>query len=181
MNLFILDYDHDKNAEYHIDKHVTKMQLEGAQLLSTTLWVDNLLGYVPRKLTSDELQICKDAMKDLPSIENREFLRYKITHPNHPCAVWVRESYSNFEWANVYVNSLNEEAIYRGYKPHASCIEVNKMPYPTKLLDKGMTPFAECMPDDYKTSDVVESYRKYYKNDKTEIASWKNRETPYWW
>jgi len=35
MNIFILDEDIDKCAEYHVDKHVVKMILESAQLLCT--------------------------------------------------------------------------------------------------------------------------------------------------
>jgi hypothetical protein len=37
-----------------------------------------------------------------------------------------------------------------------------------------------CMPDEYKTTDVVQAYRNYYKGAKAKIASWKNREVPYW-
>lgn len=181
MNLFILDLDMDKNAEYHVDKHILKLQLEAAQLLATAIWIDKLIGFVPRKLTSDELTICKNEMLTLPSIEERTFLRYKIAHPNHPCCVWVRESYDNFEWACVYVNALNEEAQYRGYKPHASCAEVNKMPLPTRLPRVGLTPFAQAMPEDYKQKDPVEAYRLYYQMDKSEIASWKIRGAPEWW
>jgi hypothetical protein len=181
MNLFILDYDHDKNAEYHIDKHVSKMQLEAAQMLATTIWIDKLLGYVPRKLDSAELGVIKAEMATLPPIDERQFLRYKAAHINHPCTCWMRESYDNFEWAQVYVNSLNEEAQYRGYKPHASCVEVNRMPLPTRLPSKGLTPFAQAMPDDYKQQDTVEAYRIYYRCDKASIASWKNRSLPYWW
>lgn len=155
MNLFVLDLDPDKNAEYHIDRHVGKMQLEAAQMLSTTVWVDKLLGYVPRKLTSEELSIVKNEMLKQPSIEERTFLRYLVAHPNHPCTCWMRESYDNFEWTQVYVNALNEEAQYRGYKPHASCVEVNRMPLPTRLPRKGLTPFAQAMPDDYKSEDAV--------------------------
>ena len=33
MNIFILDYDVKKCAQYHVDKHVVKMILETAQLL----------------------------------------------------------------------------------------------------------------------------------------------------
>lgn len=35
MNIFILDLDPGKAAEYHCDKHVVKMVLETAQMLST--------------------------------------------------------------------------------------------------------------------------------------------------
>lgn len=181
MNLFILDYELDKNAEYHIDKHVTKMQLEAAQMLATTVWIDKLLGYVPRKLDSEELGVIKAEMAVLPPIDERQFLRYKAAHINHPCTIWMRESYDNFEWSQIYVNALNEEAQYRGYKPHASCVEVNRMPAPTRLLNKGLTPFAQAMPDDYKQKDPVEAYRLYYQMDKSEIASWKVRGAPDWW
>ena len=40
MNLFFLDNDLDKCAEYHVDKHIVKMPLEAAQLLCTAMWVD---------------------------------------------------------------------------------------------------------------------------------------------
>ena len=36
MNVFVLDYDPKTAAEMHCDKHVVKMILETAQLLSTS-------------------------------------------------------------------------------------------------------------------------------------------------
>ena len=53
MNLFYLDSDHDTCAEYHVDKHVNKMQLEAAQLICTNLWIDDLFGFVPRMITKE--------------------------------------------------------------------------------------------------------------------------------
>jgi len=181
MNLFILDLDPDKNAEYHIDKHVGKMQLEAAQLIATTLWVDKLLGFIPRKLDSEELGLIKAAMSAEPHIDERTFVRYLAAHHNHPCNIWVRSSLDNFEWAQVYVNSLNEETQYRGNKSHASCSEVNKWPGPNHLPRRGLTPFAQAMPDDYKQLDAVEAYRLYYMLDKNEMSSWKVRGKPEWW
>ena len=35
MNIFVLDDDIEKCARYHCDKHVVKMILESAQMLST--------------------------------------------------------------------------------------------------------------------------------------------------
>ena len=35
MNIFILDEDLDKCAEYHVDKHIVKMPLEAGQMLCT--------------------------------------------------------------------------------------------------------------------------------------------------
>lgn len=181
MNLFILDEDHDRNAEYHIDKHVGKMQLEAAQLLATALWVDREFGFVPRALNSDELAHLRNVAANEPPIDERTFVRYLPSHHNHPCSIWVRSSLGNFYWTQCYVNALNEETMWRGNKSHASCAEVNKMPEPKLLTGDHMTPFALAMPDAYKTPCAVTSYRQYYMNDKAGIASWKKRGQPEWW
>jgi hypothetical protein len=181
MNLFILDEDFDRCAEAHIDVHIGKMQLEAAQLLSTSLWIDEVLGFVPRALNSEELQEVKARCKAEPAISERIFLRYLATHHNHPCAVWARSSLGNFAWAHCYINALNSENIWRGNKSHASCAEANRMPDPRHITGDHMTPFALAMPDEYKCANAVNAYRIYYNNDKASIASWKRRGPPDWW
>lgn len=181
MNLFYLDEDLDKCAEYHIDDHVGKMQLEATQLLTTTVWIDKLIGYVPRKLTSEELTIINSAKKLEPEIDKRTFTRYLPTHINHPSAVWVRSSLEHFYWTINYVNALNSETIYRGNKSHASCAEANRLPDPYRLPDKGWTPPTLAMPDILKSEDAIASYRMFYMLDKFPFASWKVRGKPYWW
>jgi hypothetical protein len=181
MNLFYLDHNLDKCAEYHIDKHVTKMVLEAAQLLTTTVWVDKYLGYVPRKLTSEELGVLKDVKRSTPSIDNRIFTRYLSTHENHPSAIWVRSSLEHYYWTVNYANALNDEGIYRGYKSHASCAEINRMPEPTRLPNVGWSTPTLAMPDQLKSDDAVASYRMFYMLDKAPFASWKRRGPPDWW
>jgi len=181
MNLFYLDDNLDKCAEYHIDKHVGKMQLEAAQLATSTLWVDKYLGFIPRKLTSEELGVINNAKRDAPSIDDRVFTRYLPTHINHPCAIWARSSLEHHYWIICYIAALNDESIWRGNKSHASCAEAFRMPEPTNLLNKGWCSPALAMPDQYKTDSPVESYRTYYKNDKADIATWKRRGQPNWW
>ena len=44
----------------------------------------------------------------------------------------------------------------------------------------GLTPFVLAMPDEFKTSDPVMSYRNYYMS-KQNIATWKKREKPNWY
>jgi hypothetical protein len=69
MNLFYLDEDLDKCAEFHVDKHVNKMILEAAQLINTNLWIDHLFGFVPRPITKEEnavLQTVRKQQKELP-------------------------------------------------------------------------------------------------------------------
>jgi hypothetical protein len=181
MNLFFLDRDLDRCAEYHIDKHVTKMVLEAAQLLTTTVWVDKYVGYVPRKLTSEELGVINEVKRQQPSIENRTFTRYLPTHPNHPSAIWVRSSLEHFYWTINYANALTDEGVYRGFKRHASCEEVNKLPEPTRLVDAGWADPTLAMPEHLKGPDHIQAYRMFYMLDKYPFASWKVRGKPYWW
>lgn len=110
MNLFFLDNDLDRCAEYHIDKHVSKMILEATQLLTTTVQVDKYLGFVPRKLTKEELGVINDAKRLEPSIDNRVFTRYLPTHINNPCAIWTRSSLEHHWWVVCYVTALDSES-----------------------------------------------------------------------
>lgn len=182
MNIFVLDKDDlDLNAAYHIDPHTGKMQLEAAQMLCTNHWIDRYLGYVPRKLTSEEWSVLKEAKT---SNEVRDF-PYLPTMYNHPCTVWARESLENYEWLFCYAHALNQEHMYRGGADHKSFREViAKLPDPDNLPSRGLTPFAQAMPDELKSDDAVESYRMFYMKDKAAIskgATWKVRGKPYWW
>ena len=184
MNLFYLDDDLDRCAEAHIDKHVGKMQLEAAQLLCTALWVDKLLGFVPRALNPDELAVIKAEMSQLaPNIDDRQHLDipYKAAHVNHPSCVWVRSSYEHYAWTHCYVNALDSENVWRGNKPHKSCTVVNRLPLPANMLNKGWQPPFPAMPEELKTGNILEDYRTYYIRDKAAIASWKRRGQPDWW
>lgn len=181
MNLFYLDHNLDKCAEYHIDSHVGKMQLEAAQLLSTALWCDKLFGFIPRALTSEENGVLNEAKRAEPSIEERTFTRYLPTHVNHPSNIWVRSSLEHFYWTINYVNALDSESVYRGRKHHASCVETNRLPEPRMLQDTGFVPPIPAMPDELKSGDVLQDYRLFYMLDKAAIASWKLREKPPWW
>ena len=154
MNIFILDKDVKKCAEYHVDKHVVKMILETAQLLCG---VHHMIPQVT---------------PDVP---------YKLSHKNHPCAIWTRKSLSNYIYLCELGLELCKEYTYRYGKRHKSeqvimwCI-VNRPNIP----DLGLTEFAVAMPDEYKVGDAVESYRNYYRGAKSGFASWKMRDVPEW-
>jgi len=54
--------------------------------------------------------------------------------------------------------------------------------------DTNGTPHPQCMPDEYKStelrihSNAVRAYRRYYVNDKKDIAKWeKSRPMPKWY
>ena len=94
MNLFYLDEDFDKCAQYHVDKHIVKMPLEAAQLLCTAVWVDEVLGFVPRALNKEESKVLneeKAKIKHLP-LEERPLTPYLPMMYNHPCTIWTRSS-----------------------------------------------------------------------------------------
>jgi hypothetical protein len=108
---------------------------------------------------------------------------YKVTHKNHPCTKWARESFSNWMWLRNLVYALNKEYRYRydkSFANHKSFDVAIKLSYPD-IEDKGLTPFALAMPEQYQNpSDPVSSYRNYYINEKRHLFHWKKREVPSW-
>lgn len=154
MNIFALSDDPKQAAEWHLDKHVVKMPLETAQLLCTALLHTKTVDTAP----------------------------YKMTHLNHPCSKWVRESTGNFQWLCDLGIELCKEYTYRYGKRH-KCQDVIEWAK-TQNLQVGksdITPFALAMPDDFKTNSGVESYRNYYVGAKSHIANWKLRNKPTWY
>lgn len=159
MNLFFLDRNITKCAQAHCDKHVNKMILESGQLLASAI-----------HLTSPELA------KEVPDL-------YKLTHKNHPCAIWVRQSINHYLYLMDLMEALNEECQYRyGHsKDHATIVKLRNWPFPVLPGVRFIEP-PKCMPDDLKTiPDTVEAYRAYYKRDKLSIATWTKRSPPDWW
>ena len=152
MNIFVLDIDVHRCAEAHNDKHVVKMVTESAQLLSSAVRLSGI-----------------DA-------------GYKLTHKNHPCAIWTRESLSNWHWLCILAGALNDEYKYRYNKlvNHKAYDVITSLPTPA-LPDIGPTPFRLAMPDKYKGDDPVIAYRNYYMGEKRHIAQWRNRPIPAWW
>ena len=43
-----------------------------------------------------------------------------------------------------------------------------------------MTNFVQAMPEQYKQTDPVEAYRKYYLGEKASFAKWTKRKAPDW-
>ena len=177
MNIFILDNDIDKCAEYHVDKHIVKMPLEAAQMLCTTHWIDHYLGFKPRKLEKNELQLLREV-----KVKEPRYVPYLPTMHNHPCTIWARQSLDNYEWLYCYALALNDEYGYRYGKTHKSVQEVVlELPDVKHLPRTGLTPFAMAMPDDLKSDNPIQSYRDFYLLDKATFASWKGRDKPEWW
>jgi hypothetical protein len=109
--------------------------------------------------------------------------KYKISHKNHPCSIWARDTRENFVWLCKLGLKLCEEHLYRYDKDkyHASHEVIIGCYNQSHLIPDGdfYNP-PQCMPEQYKRSNVVDAYREYYINDKSNIANWKKRQRPNW-
>ena len=179
MNIFYLDHDVTKCAEMHNDKHVVKMILEYAQLLSTAHRVID--GVELNGLTASGRK------KKFWSLgDSRDYTLYKATHINHPSAIWVRQSDKNYLWLANMLVALCEEYTHRYTKTHK--VERDGLCYvllkniPHNIRNSDFTQPTPAMPDNVKIAgDSIKSYRNYYINNKTHLANWKKRTTPEWY
>lgn len=83
MNIFVTTDCPDRSARFLDDNRVNKMILESCQLMAGAIRVH--LG--------------KEHPDDLPGL-------YRISHRNHPCAVWIRQSGDNWLWVRQHTDAL---------------------------------------------------------------------------
>jgi len=171
MNLFFLDIDPKKCAEYHCDKHVVKMIIEIVQML-----------YAAHHINKSELP---------PDC-------YKVHSPNHPTCVWIRQNKNNYIYASTLAVELAKEYTHRYFKihksqKHAEWLHQNvpdfkesnykNQPRLSKNLyfqSLGMTDIPLAMPVDCFLEDTIKSYRKYYLLHKKRFVKWTLRDIPPW-
>lgn len=161
MNIFALDRDPRKAAEYLVDAHVRKMVLESAQIMSTVHWM---------------VDCCM-----AEAMYGRSII-YAPTHVSHPAQLWTARSLSNFKWLREHALAIEDERLWRfpHYNPHNSAAVIGHMPDPD-MPDIGLTEFSLCFKHDYHSDNTVESYRIYYINEKAHLAEWTRRGAPIWW
>ena len=186
MNIFYLNNDPKICAEMHLDKHVVKMILEYAQLLSTAHRV--LDGTVSTRLSKSGRK-----QQYYPLAGERDNFLYSATHVNHPSAVWVRYSYENYEWLYKLFIALLNEYTHRYGRIHATARLIDALHTPPIHIPKGIgfTEPTPAMPNEVKVLrevatdryeiDSIESYHKYYIHNKVHIAKWTKREMPLWY
>ena len=156
MNIFHLHKDPKICAEYHCDKHVVKMILETAQMLST--------AYRRNFGDNDDL--------------------YKTAYPKHPMTIWVGDSGGNFSWTMKLFEQLLNQYKIRYKKVHKTTRIFNLLNNNYKYWNELTGDFTDpplCMPDDCKTDNVIDAYHNYYIHYKKDFATWKNRNTPGWY
>ncbi len=175
MNIFYLHEDPIQNAKWHIDKHIVKMPIEYAQLMSTA-----------HRLLDGEMYIGKTAIgrniKRWRLHDEREDILYKASHINHPSAIWVRESIENyFEMYKLYMAVLAEFTNRYGKVHGSSKPSIALIRPPSNIPMVKGTQLPQCMPEICKVkNNPILAYRNYYIVEKNSFASWKNREIPEW-
>ena len=151
MNIFVIDQDPKTAAQQLCDKHVVKMILESAQMLCSAY-----------------------PNGDAP---------YKRAFYNHPCTIWARESQENYEWLLDHAYAMCQEYTRRYGKVHKSIYAIEwcgKNYVKLRLPQKGLTKFAQAMPEQYKNKCSITAYRSYYNGEKAGFATWKTRKSPKW-
>jgi hypothetical protein len=157
MNIFFLHRDPKIAASYLCDKHIVKMAIEYAQLLSFAL---HLTGSTTNQYT------------------------YKLAkkHIKHPCTLWVCESLSHWKWLWLHGHHTGNEYTRRYGKIHKSTRVLRNLPVPNKLVDLGwLRDPPQAIKDYPKMEDTVNAYRNYYCLDKAKFARWGYSKTPDWW
>ena len=176
MNIYYLHEDPIQNAKWHIDKHIVKMPIEYAQLMSTAHRMLDGEMYLDKSTNNRKIKRWK--LND-----ERESVLYKASHINHPSAICVRQSVENYmKMYKIYMATLAEYT-YRYGKIHGSTKPSLLLIRPPKNIPmvKG-TQVPQCMPEMCKVKfNPILAYRNYYIVEKNSFASWKNRSTPEWY
>lgn len=175
MNVFYIDEDPAAAARSMYDRHVVKMILESAQILSTA-----------HRVLDGTMQVDRTGKRAVtgwrhpdPTLDS---LLYKPTHMNHPSTVWARHTVGNYLWLYHHLLGLMAEYTHRYGKIHACDKLSQALNQPPKNCT--LVPFYQppsCMPDEYKVSSKsLDNYREYYKVGKSELRAYTNRQPPDW-
>lgn len=146
MNIFFLDRDPAVAAQLHCDKHVVKMVLETAQILSSVHH----------------------------RYENP--VTYKPTHQKHPCVLWAGSSPMHYRWTQQLGEHLSRVYTHRHGKQHKSGKlirgELELPPFRLAMSPVFWEDPPQCMPDEHKDTDPVLAYQRYYRVAKYGITTW---------
>lgn len=157
MNIFVLDSNPRRAAEMQCDKHIVKMSIEYAQLLSAA-----------------------HHMWNTPHAD----ILYKLTHKNHPSTKWVSSHPEHYRWTYDLACATWDEYTRRYGKIHGSARLRDILAETPDMTGCGYaTPPPQCMPDECRVSGdswecVVAAYQQYYRVAKAGFARWKLGNTP---
>ena len=152
MNIFMTSPDPSACAVVMDDRRLIKMVLETAQLLSSAYRLQGL----------------------------GDNWAYKVTHQNHPCAVWCRDSKANLLWLCAHGIELANEYAYRYGKRHKSLDVILQARTSADLLSYPETGYRfDC--SGQAVGNVFDNYRACMLakwDDDGLLARWTKRERP---
>jgi len=153
MNIFFTNSDPILTANDHNNIHMIKMITEHNQLLSAAHHVID--GSEPDGA-------------------------YKLTHKNHPSAIWVRQSLDHYNWLVACTQRLCEIYTIKSGKVHAgeAVLKLLKTP-PKGLVSIGFKKPPVAAPDRFKLMSItkgVEVAYQHYLNEK--YKEWLGRDKP---
>ena len=158
----MLDQNPVISAKMNCDKHVCKIILEAAQMLS--------LAHIANGITH-------------ANIDNQVIELWNAkTQTNNHVSRWVRETNSNYNWTSEHGLALCSEYQARYKKVH-KCTSMmqwlcdNVPPIPVA----GMTPFRQAVANDCYHDDPVIAYHLYYARYKSYFAKWRLGNVPDWY
>lgn len=173
MNIFYLDENFETAAKMHLDKHVVKMIIEYAQLMSTAhrmldgdQYIDDSSGRRIKRWRHPN--------------DNMDGVLYKASHINHPSAVWARETFTNYLWLYSLWQELCKEYTHRYGRVHLTqekLEDILSLP-PQNIKDGPFTKMPQAMPDDVKMPNSIDAYRNYYRTYKMDMSRYTNRDRP---
>lgn len=171
MNIFFLHEDPTIAAKAQTNKHVIKMIVESAQLLSTAHRV--LDGEIFIQMSSNGRKLKRWGHPELNDV------LYKSTHINHPSAIWVRESKENYQWLYRHFIALCKEYNKRYDRIHATYTKLAKVlqDVPKNTPAEKMTPIkcAINIKEYIVPESPILSYRNYYIAEKLKETEDKTR------
>ena len=160
MNVFACDESPIIAAGCLADRHVVKMTLETAQILSTAWRIRYSADY--------------------PGVADGLGL-YKSTHQKHPVVLAAVADQDYFDWLVEHGYALADEYQRRFGKVHASLRVIWQFTRERSTGSLVNAPY--CGPVEHQTDSIVESYRRYLRAKYQQWGSdarWTNASPPAW-
>lgn len=167
MNLFRLSDDNDEAARYHDDTRVIKGCLEAAQAVATGLRIR-----------------ATDPASDLTHREVRGYDVYDDYNRPNAMPHWAAESRSHLLDALDLCRALSEEYRRRwDSDEHHGAYQAARSwrPLIERVPDHEYVEPPFYGPREYRTEDLIQSYRLYYAYEKGTDAEYVRADVPDWW
>lgn len=186
MNIFFLSLEPLEAAKMLGNKHVHKMIVESAQMMSTAHRVlTGVQGTVKHKdYRGKTVRRTRWILPDHGEYDgmwaSEKCILYWDTHINHPCNQWIRDSGSNYKWLYTHFVGLSEEFEFRYGHEHNTFLNLNDWleSEPASIPENGFTKPPQCMPDEFKHPTTVKAYQAYYKKAKAHLHTYTRRQPP---